>query len=247
MVRAGVEYVRDGDVFQVNLAQRFTLAAAVDPVAAYAAARRTNPAPCAGYFAAGPRTIVSMSPERFPQAGRGRVRMHPINGTRRVLASPEADLFAGSDLAASAKDRAENVMIVDLVRNDLARVCRPESVRVEALCRLERYRYVQHLVSVVSGRLLPGLGGLDAFEAAIPGGSVSGAPKDRACEVISPRAMAPAASTTESFCKRALSAALLTRSPLSTEFVRRRDRSARALRVRQTSPLQARSTKSSQA
>lgn len=185
MVRAGVEYVRDGDVFQVNLAQRFTLAAAVDPVAAYAAARRTNPAPCAGYFAAGPRTIVSMSPERFLQAGRGTVRMHPIKGTRRVLASPEADLFAGSDLAASAKDRAENVMIVDLVRNDLARVCRPESVRVEALCRLERYRYVQHLVSIVAGRLRPGLGPLDALAAAIPGGSITGAPKHRACEIIS--------------------------------------------------------------
>ena len=111
--------------------------------------------------------------------------MHPIKGTRRVLSSPEADLFAGADLEASDKDRAENVMIVDLVRNDLARVCTPESVRVEALCRLERYRYVQHLVSIVAGRLRPGLGPLDAFEAAIPGGSVTGAPKHRACEIIS--------------------------------------------------------------
>jgi len=77
------------------------------------------------------------------------------------------------------------VMIVDLLRNDLSRVCTPESVRVEALCRLERYRYVQHLVSVVSGRLRPGLGAIDALEAAIPGGSISGAPKHRACEIIS--------------------------------------------------------------
>jgi para-aminobenzoate synthetase component 1 len=111
--------------------------------------------------------------------------MHPIKGTRRMLASPEADLYAGEDLEHSEKDRAENVMIVDLVRNDLSRVCTAESVRVEALCRLERYRYVQHLVSIVAGRLRPGLTPLDALDAAIPGGSVTGAPKHRACEIIS--------------------------------------------------------------
>jgi para-aminobenzoate synthetase component 1 len=110
--------------------------------------------------------------------------MHPIKGTRRVIANPEADLYAGDDLGASAKDRAENVMIVDLVRNDLARVCTPESVRVEALCRLERYRYVQHLVSIVAGRLRRGLTAIDALDAAMPGGSVTGAPKHRACEII---------------------------------------------------------------
>jgi para-aminobenzoate synthetase component 1 len=185
MVRAGIEFVRAGDIFQANLAQRFTVTADVDPLAVYAAARRANPAPFAGFFAAGGCTLASMSPERFLQVRGGVVRMHPIKGTRRMIASPEADLYAGADLEASAKDRAENVMIVDLVRNDLARVCVPASVRVEALCRLERYRYVQHLVSIVAGRLRPGLGPLDAFEAAIPGGSVTGAPKHRACEIIS--------------------------------------------------------------
>jgi len=185
MVHRGIEFVRAGDVFQVNLAQRFTVATAIDPVELYDRARAVNAAPFAGFFDAGTCRIASMSPERFLQVTRGTVRMHPIKGTRRVIASPEADLYAGDELGASAKDRAENVMIVDLVRNDLSRVCVPESVQVEALCRLERYRYVQHLVSVVSGRLLPGLGGLDAFEAAIPGGSISGAPKHRACEVIS--------------------------------------------------------------
>jgi para-aminobenzoate synthetase component 1 len=184
MVRAGVEFVRAGDIFQVNLAQRFVIEATVDPVAVYTAARAANPAPFAGYFDAGGCAIASMSPERFLQVSHGVVRMHPIKGTRRVLCSPEADLFAAADLEASAKDRAENVMIVDLVRNDLARVCTPESVGVEALCRLERYRYVQHLVSIVAGRLRPGLGPLDAFEAAIPGGSVTGAPKHRACEIV---------------------------------------------------------------
>jgi len=184
MVRAGIELVRAGDIFQVNLAQRLCLAAAIDPVELHRRSRTLNPAPFAAFFNAGPTTIVSMSPERLLQVERGTVRMHPIKGTRRMLASPEADLYAGEDLGQSGKDRAENVMIVDLVRNDLSRVCTPESVRVEALCRLERYRYVQHLVSIVAGRLRPGLTPLDALDAAIPGGSVTGAPKHRACEII---------------------------------------------------------------
>jgi len=187
MVRAGIEFVRAGDIFQVNLAQRLAVAAAIDPIALYERARAMNPAPFAGFFDAGTCRLASMSPERFLQVTRGTVRMHPIKGTRRVTAQPEADLYAGDDLGASAKDRAENVMIVDLVRNDLARVCTPESVRVEALCRLERYRYVQHLVSIVAGRLRPGLSPLDALEAAMPGGSVTGAPKHRACEIIGAR------------------------------------------------------------
>ena len=184
MVRAGIEFVRAGDIFQVNLAQRLAVAAAIDPIALYERARAMNPAPFAGFFDAGTCRLASMSPERFLQVTRGTVRMHPIKGTRRVTAQPEADLYAGDDLGASTKDRAENVMIVDLVRNDLARVCTPESVRVEALCRLERYRYVQHLVSIVAGRLRPKLSALDALEAAMPGGSVTGAPKHRACEII---------------------------------------------------------------
>jgi para-aminobenzoate synthetase component 1 len=185
MIRTGIEFVRAGDIFQANLAQRFEVAAEVDPVALYLRARDINPAPFAAYLDAGAVQVASMSPERFLEVARGEVRTHPIKGTRRITASPEADLYASADLEASDKDRAENVMIVDLVRNDLARVCTPASVRVEALCRLERYRFVQHLVSVVSGRLQRGLGPLDAFDAAIPGGSISGAPKHRACEIIS--------------------------------------------------------------
>lgn len=185
MVQAGIDLVRAGDIFQVNLAQQLCVPARCDPLALYRVARRLNPAPFAGFLSLDDGAIVSMSPERFLKVTRDRVWMHPIKGTRRVLASPEADLFAGADLGASEKDRAENVMIVDLVRNDLARVCRPESVEVEALCRLERFRYVQHLVSVVSGRLLPGAGPLDAVLASFPGGSVTGAPKRRACEIIS--------------------------------------------------------------
>ncbi|MFM7107111.1 MAG: anthranilate synthase component I family protein [Planctomycetaceae bacterium] len=185
MVARGIELIRAGDVFQVNLAQRFATAAAADPAALHSLARSLNPAPFAACIDLGSAAIASMSPERFLQVTRGVVRMHPIKGTRRVTDRPEADLHAGADLAASGKDRAENVMIVDLVRNDLARVCTRASVRVEALCRLERYRTVQHLVSIVAGRLRPGLGPLDALVAALPAGSVTGAPKHRACEIIS--------------------------------------------------------------
>ncbi|NBW86675.1 MAG: hypothetical protein EBR23_07565, partial [Planctomycetia bacterium] len=133
MVRAAIELIRAGDIFQVNLAQCLAVEAAIDPVDLHIRARAVNPAPFACFFDAGMAAIASMSPERFLQVARGTVRTHPIKGTRRVIASPEADLFAGDDLQASAKDRAENVMIVDLLRNDLSRVCTPASVRVEAL------------------------------------------------------------------------------------------------------------------
>ena len=185
MVAEAIELVRAGDIFQVNLAQRLAVAARVDPTRLARAARAVNPAPFAASLELDGLQVASMSPERFLQARGGIVRMHPIKGTRRVIDSPEADLFAGDDLAASAKDRAENVMIVDLVRNDLSRECTPESVRVEALCRLARYACVQHLVSIVAGRLRAGATALDALRAALPGGSVTGAPKHRACEIIS--------------------------------------------------------------
>lgn len=185
MVRAGIEAVRSGDVFQVNLAQRLAIAGEIDPTILHLRARTLNPAPFAASFDAGPARITSMSPERLLSVSRGTARMHPIKGTRRMLSLPEADLFAGIDLETSAKDRAENVMIVDLVRNDLSRVCTAESVHVEALCRIERYATVQHLVSIVTGRLAPDALALDALLAALPGGSVTGAPKHRACEIIS--------------------------------------------------------------
>jgi len=116
MIEAGVDFVRAGDIFQANLAQRFEVAADVDPVALYLRAREINPAPFAGYLDAGGVQVASMSPERFLEVARGVVRTHPIKGTRRVTASPEADLWASAELEASDKDRAENVMIVDLCR-----------------------------------------------------------------------------------------------------------------------------------
>jgi para-aminobenzoate synthetase component 1 len=183
-VRRAIQYIYAGDIFQVNLAQRLLFPAADDPVALYLRLRRRNPAPFAGYFDLGDFQIVSASPERFVQVRDGEVETRPIKGTRRRTACPEADLFAGDELRQSEKDRAENVMIVDLLRNDLSRVCRPESVVVTQLCRLETYQYVQHLVSAVRGRLRGGVGPVDLVRAAFPGGSITGAPKVRAMEII---------------------------------------------------------------
>ena len=183
-VARAVEYVHAGDVFQVNLAQRLLYPASDDPVSLYLRLRERNAAPFAGYFDLGGTQIVSASPERF-LAVHGRViETRPIKGTRPRGRSPEADLFAGDDLRQSEKDRAENVMIVDLLRNDLSRVCQPESVCVTQLCGLEHFRYVQHLVSAVRGELRPGLGPIDAIRAAFPGGSITGTPKVRAMEII---------------------------------------------------------------
>jgi para-aminobenzoate synthetase component 1 len=128
--------------------------------------------------------VASASPERFVRVENGEVETRPIKGTRPRGATPEEDRARAEELLRSAKDRAENVMIVDLLRNDLGRVCAYGSVRVAAVCRLESYRHVHHLVSEVRGRLRPGLGPVDLLRASFPGGSVTGAPKVRAMEVI---------------------------------------------------------------
>jgi para-aminobenzoate synthetase component I len=184
MVQRGIDYVYAGDVFQVNLAQRLLHTATEDSVSLYLRLRQRNPATFSAYFDLGEFQFVSASPERFLKVRDRQVEARPIKGTRRRTARPEADLFAGDDLQESEKDRAENVMIVDLLRNDLSRVCRPESVVVSELCRLERYEFVQHLVSVVQGRLREEFGALDLLRSAFPGGSVTGAPKVRAMEII---------------------------------------------------------------
>jgi len=183
-VRRAIEYVYAGDVFQVNLAQRLLCPATGDSVSLYLRLRERNPAPFAGYFDLGTFQVVSASPERFLRVRDRAVEARPIKGTRPRSPSPEADLFAGDELRQSAKDRAENVMIVDLLRNDLSRACDPDSVCVSQLCGLETYRYVQHLVSAVCGRLGDGLSPVDLVRAAFPGGSVTGAPKVRAMEII---------------------------------------------------------------
>lgn len=183
-VSRAIDYIFAGDVFQVNLAQRLLFPAQGDALSLYLRLRRCNPAPFAGWFDLGAFQIASASPERFLSVRQGQVEARPIKGTRRRTASVEADLFAGDDLLQSEKDRAENIMIVDLLRNDLSRVCQPESVRVSQLCGLETYQFVQHLVSVVEGTLAPGNSAVDLLRAAFPGGSITGAPKVRAMEII---------------------------------------------------------------
>ncbi len=183
-VRRAIEYVHAGDCFQVNVAQRLLAPATVPPAELYRRLRERNAAPFAGYFDLGEFVLASASPERFLRLTGDEVETRPIKGTRPRGRTPEEDEARAEELLASAKDRAENVMIVDLLRNDLGRVCRFGSVRVPAVCRLETYRYVHHLVSEVRGRLREGLGPIDLLRAAFPGGSVTGAPKVRAMEII---------------------------------------------------------------
>ncbi|MBM3999020.1 MAG: anthranilate synthase component I family protein [Planctomycetes bacterium] len=179
-----VEYIRAGDAFQVNLAQRLLCRATGSAHALYLRMRERNPATFAAYFDAGSFQIAGASPERFLRVQGRRVEARPIKGTRPRSTFAEASLFAADDLLASEKDRAENVMIVDLLRNDLSKVCEPDSIRVTELCRIEAYEYVHHLVSAVEGTLRPGVEPLDLLPAAFPGGSITGAPKVRAMEII---------------------------------------------------------------
>ena len=182
--RRAIEYVHAGDCFQVNLSQRLLHAATLTPLELYGRLRERNPAPFAGYFDLGDFVVVSASPERFLRVEDGHVETRPIKGTRPRGATLEEDRRQRDELLRSAKDRAENVMIIDLLRNDLGRVCAYGSVQVPAVCRLESYRTVHHLVSEVVGKLRSGLGPVDLLRAAFPGGSVTGAPKVRAMEII---------------------------------------------------------------
>lgn len=183
-VQRAIDYIHAGDIFQVNFAQRLLYPASGSSLDLYLRLRNRNPATFGAYFDLGQHQLVSASPERLLSIRDRRVEARPIKGTRRRTSLAEADLFAGDELQQSEKDRAENIMIVDLLRNDLSRVCRPDSVRVSKLCGLENYQFVQHLVSVVHGELAPGKTPLDAIQAAFPGGSITGAPKVRAMEII---------------------------------------------------------------
>ena len=183
-VQQAIEYIYAGDVFQVNVAQRLLYPDDGDSVGLYLRLRNRNPATFAGYFSGNNFQIASASPERFIRLQDGQLETRPIKGTRLRSRMPEADLFAGDELQASVKDRAENVMIVDLLRNDLSRVCQSDSVRVRDLCRLEVYQTVQHLVSVVEGQLREDCSPIDVLRASFPGGSITGAPKVRAMEII---------------------------------------------------------------
>lgn len=176
--------IRRGDSFQVNLAQRLLVAATMPSPSLYLRLRQANPAPLAGYYDGGDFQVLSSSPEGFLRIRDRSIETRPIKGTVARTGDPQADHRAAEWLVASDKDNAENVMIVDLMRNDLSRVCDDASVVVPQLCQVERYAFVQHLVSVVRGRLRDGLTAIDALAACFPGGSVTGAPKIEAMRTI---------------------------------------------------------------
>jgi para-aminobenzoate synthetase component 1 len=180
-----LEYIRAGDCYQVNFSQRLLCPARWPATVLFERLRECSPAPFSAFMDGGEFAIGSVSPERFLRLQRGRVEARPIKGTRPRGQNDTEDGRLIAELLASGKDRAENVMIVDLLRNDLGRVCRYGSVRVPEVCRVETYPHVHHLVSVIRGRLRSDVTASDLLRAAFPGGSVTGAPKVRAMEIIS--------------------------------------------------------------
>ncbi|MDO9444873.1 MAG: aminodeoxychorismate synthase component I [Dehalococcoidia bacterium] len=182
------EYIAAGDIYQVNLAQRFSIPLTLEGFEVYGRLRAVNPAPFAAYLDLrgpfGGVEVLSSSPERFLLVDADRLETRPIKGTRPRGRDPQADARLADELRASRKDLAEHVMIVDLERNDLGRVAEPGSVRVPRFASLESYRHVHHLVSVVEAERRPEVGLEGLLRATFPGGSISGAPKVRALEII---------------------------------------------------------------
>ena len=178
------QYIISGDIFEVNLSQRFEAELSITPYQLYRRLRQINPAPFACYLGFDEVQVVSASPERFLRLRGDRVETRPIKGTRPRGKTPKEDEALANELLNSPKDRAENIMIVDLERNDLGRVCRFGSVKVTELAILEVFPTVFHLTSGVVGRLREDKKGIDLLKATFPGGSITGAPKVRAMEII---------------------------------------------------------------
>jgi len=185
MVDAAREYIIGGDAFQIVPSQRFSKPLAASPFDVYRCLRAINPSPYMFFLAlGGDRHVVGTSPEKLVQVEDRRVETRPLAGTRRRGADPAEDKRLEKELLSDLKERAEHVMLVDLGRNDVGRVARPGSVNVDRLMEVERYSHVMHISSTVSGELREGKTSLDALRAAFPAGTVSGAPKIRAMEVI---------------------------------------------------------------
>jgi len=179
-----LEYIAAGDVFQVNLSQRFTAEGTVEPLDLALRLGQVSPAPFAAFLRWRDLAVISASPEWFYTTRGDLIVTRPIKGTRPRNPDPEVDRRMMSELAGSAKDRAELTMIVDLERNDLGRVCRYGSVRVPDSLAIESFAQVHHLVATVEGRLRPDVGPVEVVRAVFPGGSITGAPKIRAMEII---------------------------------------------------------------
>ena len=185
MVDAAHEHILAGDIFQVVLSQRFSKPLAARPFDVYRALRSINPSPYMYYLAlGGGRAVVGTSPEMLVRVEGTQVETRPLAGTRRRGRTPDEDASLESELLGDDKERAEHVMLVDLGRNDVGRVARPGSVRVDRLMAVERYSHVMHISSTISGELAAGATSLDALRSAFPAGTVSGAPKIRAMEII---------------------------------------------------------------
>ncbi len=177
-------WIRSGDCYQVNLAQRFSADYQGDEWQAFCALNNDNRAPFSAFIRTEEGAILSLSPERFIHLAEGRIQTRPIKGTLPRLADPREDALQAKRLQASPKDRAENLMIVDLLRNDIGRVAEPGSVRVPELFAVEPFPAVHHLVSTITAELPASLHATDLLRAAFPGGSITGAPKIRAMEII---------------------------------------------------------------
>ncbi len=183
-VRRSKEYIYAGDVMQVQVSQRTSRAFEPAPLALYRALRGVNPSPYMYYFDFGDHHVVGASPEILVRLAGDTVTLRPIAGTRPRGATPEADAALAAALLADPKERAEHVMLIDLGRNDVGRVAATGSVKVTEQMVIERYSHVMHIVSNVEGRLAPGLGALDVLKAGFPAGTVTGAPKVRAMQII---------------------------------------------------------------
>lgn len=177
-------YINAGDAFQIVLSQRFRTETKARPFDIYRALRVVNPSPFMFFLRAGEVTLVGASPEIMCRVENGVITNRPLAGTRRRGATPEEDLALASELVADPKERAEHIMLVDLARNDVGRVAELGSVKINDLLTVERYSHVMHLSSTVTGKLKPGLTAFDALRASLPAGTLSGAPKVRAMEII---------------------------------------------------------------
>jgi len=178
------EHIYEGDCYQINLAQRFAVALECDPWQLYCRLRALNSAPYSAYLNFGQFQVLSISPERFLQLRNGYAETNPIKGTRSRSRDPKQDALQAKALSQSSKDRAENLMIVDLLRNDFGKSCSPGSITAAPLFRVESFDNVHHLVSTVSGKLAAKKDALQLLKDCFPGGSITGAPKLRAMEII---------------------------------------------------------------
>lgn len=185
-VESAINHILDGDIFEVNLSQQFscTLPNNYDDVLLYNNLRRLNKAPFASFLNLGELKVLSASPERFLSVQNRKIEVRPIKGTIKCDLDHELDIHLQKKLQSSVKDRAENIMIVDLMRNDLSKICTTNSVQVTKLCGLESFTNLHHLVSVIEGELRPDVNVFDILRATFPGGSVTGAPKIRAMQII---------------------------------------------------------------